>query len=65
EQQQMHVLSLKAALERKGLDVPPRADTSRPAGASDQALSPKPPIQPLPARASKRAVDLPRFLPRP
>ena len=74
EQQQMHVLSLKAALERKGLDVSPRADTSgapartevqglRSASANGQALSPKPPIQP--ARASKRAVDLPRFLPRP
>lgn len=76
EQQQMHVLSLKAALERKGLDVPPRADTSSALTRTEslgQALSPtpaaKPTIQPLaqplPSRASKRAVDLPRFLPRP
>ncbi|MGY2710266.1 chromosome segregation ATPase [Thermostichus sp. OS-CIW-39] len=76
EQQQMHVLSLKAALEHKGLDVPPRADTSSALTRTEslgQALSPtpaaKPTIQPLaqplPSRASKRAVDLPRFLPRP
>jgi chromosome segregation ATPase len=81
DQQQMHVLSLKAALERKGQDIPPRvsgvetnasgtltrteplSQASSPAHAAKPTIQPLP--RPLPARVGKRAVDLPRFLPRP
>jgi len=70
----MHVLSLKAALERRGLEIPARVDgvakgADTPKGAESPASlqAAKPALQPRPllARAGKRAVDLPRFLSRP
>lgn len=81
----MHLLSLKTALERKGIDIPPRAGAAAPNAAdtptrseslaSLQAAKPKSALwtpsrlreqsRPLLARPDKRAVDLPRFLPRP